>query len=239
MYSTFSIITIASLLLQPISAQPPVHPRADVHQNLVAYIPPASNGGSQLDSSAGLGEPLNIIVSGLSSPEVLFTNGLIQWANSIGFARECLGLHKGNPQTANLGDGRGWVNETAVIREDFGDFLLGTCIESLKGGNHFRFWQQTTTNAMFFAASVEKNAPQYHHDIAPNGYDQGRDRIVNAATAKPTSFGDLKYTTTVEWVSGLLTPGTQGINHGISIDGKVAVLIVTRSYFCRIIAERL
>ncbi len=59
-YSAFSIIAIASLLLQRISAQPAPDPRANVHQNLVAYIPPASNGGSQLDSSAGLGEPLNV-----------------------------------------------------------------------------------------------------------------------------------------------------------------------------------
>jgi len=224
-YSAFSIIAIASLLLQRISAQPAPDPRANVHQNLVAYIPPASNGGSQLDSSAGLGEPLNIIISGLSSPEVLSTPGVIQWANSIGFARECLGFHIGNPQTANLGDGRGWVNETAVIRADYKDTFLGTCIESLTGGNHFRFWQQTTTNAIFLAVSVEQDANK-HHNIVPNGYDLGRDQIVEAATAKPTSIGGVTYTTTVEWVTGLLTPGSQGINHDISIDGRVAVLTI-------------
>lgn len=63
----------------------------------VAFTNPASNGGSQLDSSAGLGEPLNassssqnrcashvfdiqVIISGLSSPEVLTTWGIITWA---------------------------------------------------------------------------------------------------------------------------------------------------------------
>jgi len=225
LHSALSIITIASLLLQHISAQPPLDPRAIVHQSLVAYIPPASNGGSQLDSSAGLGEPLNIIISGLSSPQVLTTPGVIQWANSIDFARECLGFHIGNPQQANLGDGRGWVNETAVIRADYNSALLGTCLESLTGGNHFRFWQQTTTNAIFLAASVEQDADK-HHNIVPNGYDLGRDQIVAAATARPTQFLGVKYKTTVEWVTGLLTPGSQGINHGIAIDGRVAVLTI-------------
>ncbi|KAF8332615.1 uncharacterized protein EI90DRAFT_3145332 [Cantharellus anzutake] len=200
-------------------------PQDFARQNLVAYIPPASNGGSQLDSSAGKGEPLNIIISGLSAPEVLSNSGLIQWANSIGFAKECLGFHIGNPQTANLGDGRGWVNETAVIRADYMNPLLGTCLESLTGGNHFRFWQQVTTNAFFLAASVEKNSSD-HHDIVPNGYDLGRDQIVSAATSGPTTFGLLRYTTTVGWVNGLLQPGSQGINHDISIDGKVAVLTI-------------
>jgi len=225
LYYTLSIITVASLLLQRISAQPPLDPRAAVQQNLVAYIPPASNGGSQLDSSAGLGEPLNIIVSGLSSPQVLTTPGIIQWANSIGFARECLGFHIGGPQQANLGDGRGWVNETAVIRADYDNSLLGTCIESLTGGNHFRFWQQTTTNAIFLAVSIEQNVDK-HHNIVTNGYDLGRDQLVTAATAGPTQFNGITYKTTVEWVTGLLTPGSQGVNHNIPIDGRVAVLTI-------------
>ena len=60
LHSALSIITVASLLLQRVTAQPALDPRAVVHQDLVAYIPPASNGGSQLDSSAGSGEPLNV-----------------------------------------------------------------------------------------------------------------------------------------------------------------------------------
>ena len=82
---------------------------------------------------------------------------------------ECFGLHIGNPQSANLGDGNGWVNQTVSfsvsqsamsismnlprycfmpcsilfcfqveIRQDYDDSLVGTCIESLIGGNHFR-----------------------------------------------------------------------------------------------------
>jgi len=37
----------------------------------------------------------------------------------------------GGPQQANLGDGRGWVNQTAVIRFDYDNSFDGTCLESL------------------------------------------------------------------------------------------------------------
>ena len=33
-------------------------------------------------------------------------------------------------------------NETAVIRYDYNDPSLGTCQESVQGGNHFRYWVQ-------------------------------------------------------------------------------------------------
>ena len=52
---------------------------------------------------------------------------------------ECLGIHLGNPQSANLGDGNGSVNQTVELREDYGDATLGTCLESLIGGNHLRY----------------------------------------------------------------------------------------------------
>ena len=51
---------------------------------------------------------------------------------------ECLDIHLGAPQSANLGDGNGFVNQTIEIRQDFGDAGLGTCLESLIGGNHLR-----------------------------------------------------------------------------------------------------
>jgi hypothetical protein len=53
-------------------------------------------------------------------------------------SEECLGIHLGDPQSANLGDGNGPVNQTIELRQDFGDPDLGTCLESLIGGNHFR-----------------------------------------------------------------------------------------------------
>ena len=51
---------------------------------------------------------------------------------------ECLGIHLGAPQSANLGDGNGWVNQTIELREDYGSASIGTCLESAIGGNHFR-----------------------------------------------------------------------------------------------------
>lgn len=53
-------------------------------------------------------------------------------------SEECLDLHIGNPMSANLGDGNGWVNQTVELRQDYGNPDLGTCFESLIGGNHFR-----------------------------------------------------------------------------------------------------
>lgn len=56
-------------------------------------------------------------------------------------------------------------------------YIFGTCIESLKGGNHIRAWQQQGTGAWFFAASKEENVTK-HHMIVPNGYNIGRDDLV-------------------------------------------------------------
>ncbi|KAF9518137.1 hypothetical protein BS47DRAFT_1338730 [Hydnum rufescens UP504] len=190
----------------------------------VPYINPALNGGSMLDSSAGLGEPLNIIVSAFSSPKVLNTGGLENWARSFDFSTECFGINLGGPQSANLGDGRGWVNQTAVLRYDYMNVGVGTCLESLSGGNHFRFWQQVNTGAYFLACSVEEWLGQ-GHNIVPNGYDLGRDAIVASAEGQ-TSYKGVTYLSTVEYVTGLLTPGSTGINHGIAIDGKVAIITV-------------
>jgi len=39
------------------------------------------------------------------------------------------------------------VNETAVIRLDYGDPTLGTCKETVEGGNHFRYWIQSGSTA--------------------------------------------------------------------------------------------
>jgi hypothetical protein len=69
--------------------------------------------------------------------------------------KECFGAHLGAPQTANLGDGNGWVNQTIELRNDFGNPDVGACWESLVGGNHLRLWRQNgakaRTNALFLA----------------------------------------------------------------------------------------
>ncbi len=68
--------------------------------------------------------------------------GLQNFFRSFGFGGECLGQHEGANQAANLGDGNGYVNETAEMRWDYGDPQFGTCKESIQGGDHFRYWAQ-------------------------------------------------------------------------------------------------
>jgi hypothetical protein len=67
---------------------------------------------------------------------------------------ECLDQHIGGPQTANLGDGNGNVAQTMELRENESP-ILGTCVESLIGGNHLRMYRQNGTDhptgALFLA----------------------------------------------------------------------------------------
>jgi hypothetical protein len=54
-------------------------------------------------------------------------------------AFECFGFHFGGLMSANkLGDGNGMVNQTIELRQDYDNEGIGTCLESLIGGNHFR-----------------------------------------------------------------------------------------------------
>jgi len=197
----------------------------------VDFINPQPRGGSWLDkdTGSGLGEPLNVVISSQSSPWVLSDGGFVHYANALGFDIECFGAHLGNPQQANLGDGRGWVNQTIELRNDFGNDILGTCWESLVGGNHLRMWRQdgptATTNALFLAVSEEENVFQ-GHTIKPDGYDLGRDSFVNGAAGLKT-HGGVKYQTDVQKLTGLIPAGSAGINHGIAVDGVIALLTVT------------
>jgi len=98
---------------------------------------------------------------------------------SLKFSNECLNQHKGGVFTADLGDGAGAQNQIKELREDFAvSFLgLGTCLQSLVGGNHVRYWRQKTTGALFVAASIEKDLSE-RHAIDDDGYNKGRDEIV-------------------------------------------------------------
>ncbi|CAK5264721.1 unnamed protein product [Mycena citricolor] len=210
----------------------------------VPFVDPRLNGGSMLTLQ---NEPLNIIVSAASSPDALSPRGILNFGNALGYGDDCLHIHLGGPQAANLGDGNNWVNQTQIMREDFG-LALGTCLgkyrfsqipsrcssfaETLVGGNHYRaFIQNGTgadTGALFLAASKEEPIAQ-GHNIIPDGYDIGRDEVVSAATAGVVSFDGVQYTTTAEYVTGLLPVGAAGINHNISIDGRVAVMTIEAS----------
>jgi len=196
----------------------------------VAFFDPTANGGSMLDNAGGgLGEPLNVIISGLSSPDVLTNDGIINFARAIGFSTECLGIHLGGPQSANLGDGNGFVNQTMELRQDYGSASLGTCLETLIGGNHFRVYRQNgseaDSGALFLAVSKEEDLAE-SHDIVPDGYNIGRD-LMSAAAQGSTSFDGVSYSTVAENITGLLAPGSTGVNHGIAQDGITTLLTVT------------
>ncbi|KAF7976859.1 hypothetical protein HWV62_5576 [Athelia sp. TMB] len=201
-----------------------------VQKRAVAYYDPSANGGSMLDNAGGgLGEPLNVIISGLSSPQVLTYDGFYNYAQAIGFSEECLGFHLGGPQSANLGDGNGWVNQTTELRFDYGSTGVGTCLESLVGGNHLRLYIQNgaeaDSGALFLAVSKEENVFE-SHTIIPDGYDIGRNELVSSATGS-TSHGGVDYSTVAHNVTGLLAAGSAGVNHGIATDGITTVLTVT------------
>ncbi|KAF9028856.1 hypothetical protein BDP27DRAFT_1349938 [Rhodocollybia butyracea] len=197
------------------------------------YIDPRIGGGRFLDfTTPHKGEPLNVIISGKSDPSVLSEDGFTNYARSLGFSNECLGLHFGAIHQADLGDGNGKINEQLLAREySFGGPVLGTCWESLAGGNHFRAWKQNGTSApsgaWFLGVSKEENSGK-HHEIVPNGYNLGRDFLISQAVSSPTHWNSIWWRTEVELVEGLLNPGKDGVNHGIEQDGLVAVLTVTR-----------
>ncbi|SCV71540.1 BQ2448_3128 [Microbotryum intermedium] len=200
------------------------------------------------------GEPLNVIISARSSPDVLRESGLIVYSKSLGLWKECLDLHGGGSQYANLGDGEGissqrhilstvgenpnlpshssltagFQPELFVLRQSDWPYV-GSCVESVVGGNHFRAWKQNGTQAnsgaWFLSASKEMDI-RGHHKIIPDGYNIGRDLIVAKAIAG-TRYRRRIWTAEVEWIEGLLEPGNQGVNHGIAQDGRIALLTVT------------
>ncbi|KAJ7699320.1 hypothetical protein B0H17DRAFT_306915 [Mycena rosella] len=196
----------------------------------VAFYDPTQSGGSMLDNAGGGGgEPLNVIISGLSSPAVLTDDGILHFAQAVGFSYECLGFHLGDPQSANLGDGNGWVNQTMELRQDYGDDEIGTCLETLVGGNHFRVYRQNGTaansGALFLAVSQEEDLAE-GHTIIPDGYNIGRDKLVANAVGV-TSHEYTTYSTVAQNLTGLLAAGSVGVNHGIATDGMTVLLTVT------------
>lgn len=52
---------------------------------------------------------------------------------SVDFSGECLGQEGGSKQKADLGDGKGLVNQTSLFRYDYGDPTFGTCKETIQG----------------------------------------------------------------------------------------------------------
>ncbi|CAL1712157.1 unnamed protein product [Somion occarium] len=154
------------------------------------------------------------------------------WANlsiSIGFSEECLGLHYGHLHEADLGDGLGRKQEHFLARQHYFP-IGGTCWESVRGGHHFRAWRQNGTlansGAWFIGASKEQDSSK-NHKIDEDGYNLGRDYVVDRAVSGSRSNG-VWWKAEVEWREGLLQRGRSGVNHAISQDGRVAILTVHR-----------
>ncbi|KZT38793.1 hypothetical protein SISSUDRAFT_1046551 [Sistotremastrum suecicum HHB10207 ss-3] len=195
----------------------------------VAYgwMDPRLDGGRMIDfTTPRRGEPLNIIISGLSDPRILTDDGFKSYISTIGFAPECLGIHIGARHRADLGDGNGPQVERLLSRQcHFGIPVLGSCLESLIGGFHFRGWRQEESKAWFLGVSKEFSLLK-HHAITPDGYNIGRNWFVGRAL-KGGRLGGTRWTASVEWNADLLIPGRIGINHGIKQDGRVAILTIT------------
>ncbi|ORY32552.1 hypothetical protein BCR39DRAFT_522800 [Naematelia encephala] len=221
------------------------------------YNNPNATGGSMLTIvngtyPAGLGEPLNVILSANSNKDVLVKSaddgGFLNYMLSTFMGEECLGQHLGDDQMANLGDGQGNHTQVEELRWDFGNPYIGTCQETFQGGLHLRYWVQSTTGAYFMATSIEVGASA-GHDIVSDGYNLGRDYLVGNLTGTQveswnvtnqttysgtSSHNNYTYRTDVQYVSGLLLNSSDGINHYLTvetstepaIDGLVAVLTV-------------
>ncbi|KAJ9108855.1 hypothetical protein QFC21_000175 [Naganishia friedmannii] len=193
----------------------------------VGFHDPQATGGSMLSISAGLGEPLNAILSAESDLRVLKINpdkgGFLGYMLSTQLSQECFNMHSGGSQQANLGDGKGFVDEIEVLRWNYGNQWYGTCLETFNGGNHLRYWRQNTTVSE--ELSLSKN-----HMIIQNGYNLGRDYLVGNLTGQTTlvptldlkdgstfvgstSWANYTYETSVRYTAGLLKNSTEGINH--------------------------
>ncbi|KAH0831963.1 hypothetical protein J3R83DRAFT_12852 [Lanmaoa asiatica] len=199
------------------NAQSPLQPsnfRVEPPKDEIGWADPRTLGGRFIDfTTPRYGEPLNVIISNLSDPFVLTDEGFRWYYKSIGFSEECFGLHYGHVHKADLGDGDGRKSEHILAR-----------------GNHFRAWKQNgtevNTGAWFLGVSKEQDSTK-HHMIVPNGYNIGRDLLVQSAVSG-SSWKGISWVTDVEWREGLVEPGFEGINHAIAQDGRIAVLTVHR-----------
>jgi len=228
----FRVLFLSALFTVALSS--PVERRSGANSTEVGWVDPRIGGGRMVNwVTPRLGEPLNVVISGLSDPRILTHEGMKHYSRAIGFSDECLGLHMGTSQLADLGDGIGLRPEQLLFREHFRVPVAGTCFESLAGGNHFRGWKQNgtdaNTSAWFLAVSKEKSA-SHDHKIIPDGYNIGRDLFVDAALQGGIWDGSW-WMADVKWETGLLEAGYRNINHFIAQDGRVAVITVYRSGF--------
>ncbi|GAA5962922.1 hypothetical protein JCM3765_005921 [Sporobolomyces pararoseus] len=233
-----TFLALFTTTLATLAAASPLHNKRMTE--IDGYYNPTEGGGRWLTLARntypeGLGEPINVVVSADSDPLLMTDTGFFDWSFSINFSGECLGQSDGAKQAANLGGGRGFLNQTILLRENFGDTVLGTCKETIDGGQHYRVWRQNgslaDSGAWFLAASSEGDLASQHM-ILPNGYDTGRDAVVERATIEGGTKSPLTNRTFVTTVANASGPGYFGnvsidqINHGVATDGIVAILTV-------------
>lgn len=176
---------------------------------------------------------------------MLQPEGFLVWATALGFGVSCLG--QGDDEGfmyANLGRENPYVRQgsmsgnNGVLRWNYGLPSVGTCRETIEGGNHFRWFTQHTRKAgtaIFLAASLEQGLSKAH-SVASNGYNLGRDNVVELATQSGgIEWEGNRFNATVRWIEAgrLLNTTSHNINHpdvappnGTAIDGRVAVLYV-------------
>jgi len=221
---------VASPLLFESQAMLTLNDYSEKPKSEFGWFDPRERGGRFLDyTTQKYGEPLNVIISGHSDPFILTEPGLHDYTKSIGYSEECLGLHYGHIHQANLGDGDGRKSEAFLARQDYFP-VWGTCWESLAGGHHFRAWKQNGTEAdsgaWFIGASKELDSSK-RHTISPDGYNVGRDWLVERAVRGGLWKGKW-WKADVEWRTDLIEEGKKGVNHGIPQDGRIAILTVVR-----------
>ncbi|KAH9970857.1 hypothetical protein BGW80DRAFT_528472 [Lactifluus volemus] len=117
------------------------------------------------------------------------------------------------------------------LRKDYGNPNIGSCWESPVGSNHLRMFRQNgfeaNTGALFLAVSEEDNVFD-GHNITEDGYNRGRDSLVqDALRVNLKRYRSINYHITAKCISGMIPPGSDGINQGIAIDGVVTLLTVT------------
>ncbi|GAA5989414.1 hypothetical protein JCM5350_000695 [Sporobolomyces pararoseus] len=235
---TTTFLALFTTTLAALASASPLHNKRMTE--IDGYYNPTEGGGRWLTLARntypeGLGEPINVVVSADSDPLLMTDTGFFDWSFSINFSGECLGQSDGAKQAANLGGGRGFLNQTILLRENFGDTVLGTCKETIDGGQHYRVWRQNgslaDSGAWFLAASSEGDLASQHM-ILPNGYDTGRDAVVERATIEGGTKSPLTNRTFVTTVANASGPAYFGnvsideINHGVATDGIVAILTV-------------
>ncbi|GAA5960025.1 hypothetical protein JCM3765_006139 [Sporobolomyces pararoseus] len=206
----------------------------------LGFYNPTENGGSWLTKWnnwwAG-GEPLNVVISSNSDFRIIQDfDTFLDYCTSLRFSKQCLQWEDGDSlQAADLGDGNKLVNQTTIMRYNYDDPVFGTCSETMQGGNHFRIFKQNGTEASsgawFLAVSKEHNLAK-NHKIVANGYDLGRDELLELAlnpngTRSPIS--QTLYKASVRAFEGpeyLENVKIEEINHRVATDGRIAVLTV-------------